>query len=148
MAGIRMRVVMARALVAWALVSVACANPPASHGWSYSYDAATADQLDQVRAGVKMLVGEITEAGLTPAGSASTVRHGVDRAEVRDVKTSWTGAGFGLRGLRIEVSERNRPANGPEVVVSLTAAVPSDEAGARFREFQQHVVEVLNPASR
>ncbi|HYN10426.1 MAG TPA: hypothetical protein VES67_23765 [Vicinamibacterales bacterium] len=37
---------------------------------------------------------------------------------------------------------------GPEVVVSISAALPSDDASARFRELQQHVVGLIDPNRR
>jgi hypothetical protein len=140
-------------LAGWIICLCACAlqgcsTPVPSRGWTYTFDAESAEELERARTGVQKLIAEIKSYDLTPTGSALTTHRGGDRVEIRDLKTSWTGTGFGVRHLRIEVSERNAPADGPEVTVFISAPVPSDEVSLRFDELQRRVaalIESKNP---
>jgi len=121
-------------------------GPASTSGWRYTFNAGTAEELEAGRAAARALSAKIGETRLRQVGGASATHSGGTPPEIRETTTRFSGDGFDLRGVTIEIVERDVVADGPEVVVMISAEANSDEDRQRFRTLQQQVLDLCWPS--
>jgi hypothetical protein len=127
------------------LTAAACSGSGSATAWSYSFDAGTAEQLAKGREAARTFSDSLAEAGLRVRDTAGTTHHGRPEGEIHEITKTWRGDGFGLRDLEVRVFERDLPAEGADVTISISARVFSEGTQRDFRALTDRIKRLFEP---
>jgi hypothetical protein len=138
---LRIRVPLLAATVAVA----GCSAPQPNLTWSSQFDLSTKEQLAPSLDAVRKFGETLKAAGLRQAGTAAATRMGTPGGDIRELTTTWRGDALGLRSLEVRIFERDVPADGPEIVVSVSAYVQGDADVQAFDALKARITELVPP---
>jgi hypothetical protein len=132
------------ALVA-VLTAAACSGSGSATTWGYSFDAGTPEQLAKGREAVRSFTASVVEAGLAERGAADATHRGRPEGDIHETTKTWLGDGFGLRDLQVVVFERNIPAEGSDITISIAAHLYSEGTQRDFRALSDRIRRLFEP---